>query len=219
MDDNIENMNKLNYFKNCNNTVDENIIKIIKEYDSKYVKEINKLSSLIANFISNTKSYIMTLSKACTTLKNQIHFSQFLIKEMDESSEKYSQVNDRVEMINNTSKLFDNHLLMANNKLNIFISEAKNEFKEIKNLRIEKINKIKMIQKVNCDKIFDKSSSRGKVKNNLLEYHDNYSNYETYSPHKYENVYNNFINSSNIQKNNFFDKQSTYNKININYFN
>ena len=218
MDDNFENIEKAYLFKNFNNTRDEhaNIITIMKEYDVKYVKEINNLSLLISNFISNTKSYIMTLNKVCSTLKNQIHFSQFLIKEMEEKSEKYSQLNDRIEMINNTSKLFDNHLLMANNKLNIFISEAKKEFKEIKELRMEKLKNIKMIQNINDDKIYDKSSSRGKVKKNLFEYKDNYSNYETYSPHKYESVYNNFIHSSNLQKNNFFDNQINYRKMHFN---
>ena len=121
-----------------------------------------------------------------------------------------------MEMINNTSKLFDNHLLIANNKLNIFISEAKKEFKEIKELRIEKFQKIKLIQDLNDVKKFNKSSSRGKIKKNFLEIQDYYSNDKIYSPHKYENVYNNFIHSSNVQKNNFLDKKINYRKMHFN---
>ena len=217
MNDNFENINKKELFKSNNNNIDANVISVVKQFDKKYVKEINNLSSLISNFISNINSFIIALNKACSALKNQIYISQCLIKEMDEKTEKYSQLNDRMEMINNTSKLFDNHLLIANNKLNIFISEAKKEFKEIKELRIEKFQKIKLIQNLKKDKMIDKSSSRGKIKKNIYESQDNYiSSYETYSPHKFENVYNNFIHSSNIQKNNLLDKQINYRKMHFN---
>ena len=217
MNDNFENINKKELFKSNNNNIDANVISVVKQFDKKYVKEINNLSTLISNFISNINSFILALNKACSALKNQIHISHCLIKEMDEKTEKYAQLNDRMEMINNTSKLFDNHLLIANNKLNIFISEAKKEFKEIKELRIEKFQKIKLIQDLNDVKKFNKSSSRGKIKKNIYESQDNYiSSYETYSPHKYENVYNNFIHSSNVQKNNFLDKKINYRKMHFN---
>ena len=53
MDNYFENIEKAYLFKNYNNTLDEhaNIIAIMKEYDVKYVKEINNLLLLISNFI------------------------------------------------------------------------------------------------------------------------------------------------------------------------
>ena len=217
MNENYEKVNKIELFKSYNNFSEENISSIIKEYDEKYVKSLNSLSTLISNFISNTKSYLIAISKVCLTLKNQINYSQFLIEEIQKKREKYSQLCDRIEMINNTSKLLDNHLLISNNNLNIFISEAKKEFKEIKDLRIEKWNKIKNIKNIRNDIMFNKSTSRGKIKKNIYEIEAYNSNDKVYSPHKKENIYNNFIHSSNKQKfNNLIDKQNDYKKIHIN---
>ena len=217
MNENIENMNKLELFRSYNNQLDENLLPITKEFDEKYVKSINSLTTLISNFISNSRSYIIALSKVCSTLKNQIHYSQYLINEINQKKEKYAQLCDRIEMINNTSKLFDNHLLVMNNNLKIFISEVKKDFKDIRELRIKKWNKIKMIKNVRNDGVYNKSTSRGKIKKNYLEIQDYYSNDKIYSPHKNENIYNNFIQCSNIQKNNnLLDKQINYRKIHFN---
>ena len=217
MNENIENMNKLELFRSYNNQLDENLLPITKEFDEKYVKSINSLTTLISNFISNSRSYIIALSKVCSTLKNQIHYSQYLINEINQKKEKYAQLCDRIEMINNTSKLFDNHLLVMNNNLKIFISEVKKDFKDIRELRIKKWNKIKMIKNVRNDGVYNKSTSRGKIKKNFLEIQDYYSNDKIYSPHKNENIYNNFIQCSNIQKNNnLLDKQINYRKIHFN---
>ena len=217
MNENIENMNKLELFRSYNNSLDDNLLTITKEFDEKYVKAINGLTTLISNYISNSRSYIIALSKVCSTLKNQINYSQFLISEINQKKEKYSQLYDRIEMINNTSKLFDNHLLVMNNNLKIFISEVKKDFKDIKELRIKKWNKIKVIRNIKNDSIYNKSSSRGKIKKNFLEIQDYYSNDKIYSPHKKENIYNNFIQCSNIQKNNnLLDKQINYRKMHFN---
>ena len=217
MNENFENVNNLDIFKNYNDCLDENLITITKEYDEKYVKAINSLTALMSNYISNTKSYIAALTKVNSTLKNQIHFSKYLIGEMSQKKEKYSQLCDRIEMINNTSKLFDNHLLVINNILNIFISEVQKEFKEIKELRIGKWNKIKVIKNKRNDTKHNKSSSRNKIKNNFFENQNYYSNDKIYPPHKNENIYNNFIHCSNIQKNNnLLEKQVNYRKMHFN---
>ena len=99
MNDNFENINEKDLFKGKNNTRDANVISVVKQFDKKYVKEINNLSSLISNFISNINSFILALNKACSALKNQILISHCLIKEMDEKTEKYAQLNDRMEII------------------------------------------------------------------------------------------------------------------------
>ena len=213
MNENFSSMNKLDMFKCYNNTLEEDITSITKEYDKKYVLAINNLSSLVSNFISKIKAYIISLSEAGSALKNQILYSQFLLAEMNKKKEKYSQLYDRIEMINETRKLFDNNLMTLNNDFNIFISGAKKEFKYIKNLRIENINKIQNLQ----NKVIYKSSSRGKIKKNKIEIEDYCSHDKINSYNKNGNVYNNFIQCSNIQKNNNFSaKQINYRKIHFN---
>ena len=130
MNENFSSMNKLDMFKCYNNTLEEDITSITKEYDKKYVLAINNLSSLVSNFISKIKAYIISLSEAGSALKNQILYSQFLLAEMNKKKEKYSQLYDRIEMINETRKLFDNNLMTLNNDFNIFISEAKKELQQ-----------------------------------------------------------------------------------------
>ena len=216
MNEKFENMKKLDLFKSYHKFSEENIITIVKEYDEKYVKEINNLSALISTFISNIKSYIIAISKVCSTIKNQIHYSQFLIEEIHKKREKYSQLCDRIEMISNTSKLLDNHLVVSNNNLNIFVSEAKKEFKEIKELRIEKWNKIKMIQNLRNNNIYNQSSSRGKMKKNIYEIEAYNSIDNIYSPNQKDNIYNNFVESSNFQKKNLLENPIGYRKMNLN---
>ena len=70
MNENYKNMNKFNLFKSYNNNIPEvDITSIIKIYDKKYVTSINNLSSLISNFINNTKAFIKALSEVCSTMK------------------------------------------------------------------------------------------------------------------------------------------------------
>ena len=81
-----------------------------KEFDKKHVISMNNLSSLIKNFISNLKSYIIALSKVCSTLKNQIIYSRILLQEINCKNEKYFQLYDRIEIINNAKKSIDNNI-------------------------------------------------------------------------------------------------------------
>ena len=180
-----------------------------KEFDKKHVISMNNLSSLIKNFISNLKSYIIALSKVCSTLKNQIIYSRILLQEINCKNEKYFQLYDRIEIINNAKKSLDNHILIVNNNVNIFVTEAKKHFKEIKNLRQEKLEKFSSMNNYRNNKMVTKSFSKGKIKNNLLRLQDFNSNnnnkirIESYNshPNRTENIYNNFIKCSNIQKN------------------
>ena len=218
MNKDFENKTKFDLFKSYNLSLEDNITALIKEYDKKYVSAINSLSSLISNFITNTKGYMIALSNVCSSLKSQILYSQYLLTEMNNKKEKYSQLCDRVEMINNTRKLFDNHLLMLNSNLNIFVSEAKKEFKDIKNLRNSKLNIMNKVKNNRYDTLYNKSSSRGKIKKNIFEAEDYFSNDKIYAPNnKRENVYNNFIMCSNIQKNNnLLENQTSYRKMHYN---
>ena len=222
MNENLKKMNKLDLFKSYNNNIsDGDITSIIKVYDKKYVTLINNLSSLISNFVSNTKAFIKALSEVCSTMKNQILYSQHLLLEINNKKEKFSQLYDRVEMIDNTRKLLDNHLLIINNNLNIFITEAKKEFKDIINLRMEKLNAIsKMKNNKKCDSLYNnKSTSRAKIKKNFFEMENYFSNDNIASNNNNnkKNVYNNFIQCSDMQKNySLLEKQNNYRKANFN---
>ena len=220
MNENYKNMNKFNLFKSYNNNLSEgDITSIIKVYDKKYVTSINNLSSLITNFVSNTKAFIKALGEVCLTMKNQILYSQHLLLEINNKKEKFSQLCDRVEMIENTRKLLDNHLLIINNNLNIFIPDAKKEFKDIKNLRLEKINAISKLQNnKRFDSIHNKSTSRGKIKKNFFDMENYFSNdNKIITKNNKENIYNNFIQCSDVQKNySLFEKQNNYRKANFN---
>ena len=219
MNEDFENKDKFDLFKSYNLSLEGNITALIKEYDKKYVSAINSLSSLISNFITNTKAYMIALSNVCSTLKNQILYSQYLLTEINNKKEKYSQLCDRIEMINNTRKLFDNHLLMINSNLSIFVTEAKKEFKDIKNLRNSKLNLMNKVKNNRYDTFYNKSSSRGKIKKNIFEIEDYFSNDKVYAPNNNrENVYNNFIMCSNIQKNNnnLLEYQTSYRKMHYN---
>ena len=222
MNENLKKMNKLDLFKSYNNNIsDGDITSIIKVYDKKYVTLINNLSSLISNFVSNTKAFIKALSEVCSTMKNQILYSQHLLLEINNKKEKFSQLCDRVEMIDNTRKLLDNHLLIINNNLNIFITEAKKEFKDIINLRMEKLNAIsKMKNNKKCDSLYNnKSTSRAKIKKKFFEMENYFSNDNIASNNNNnkKNVYNNFIQCSDMQKNySLLEKQNNYRKANFN---
>ena len=63
------------------------------------------------------------------TLGNQTIYSKSLLLEMSKSDDKYFQLNDRIEMINDTKKLLDNNLSITNDNLNIFILETKKNSK------------------------------------------------------------------------------------------
>ena len=219
MNENYKNMNKFNLFKSYNNNIPEgDITSIIKIYDKKYVTSINNLSSLISNFINNTKAFIKALSEVCSTMKNQILYSQHLLLEINTKKEKFSQLCDRIEMIDNTRKLLDNHLLVINNNLNIFIPEAKKEFSDIKNIRLEKISAISKIKNhKNFNSMHNKSTSRGKIKKNFFEMENYFSNDKVIPMNNKENIYNNFIQCSEAQKNySLLEKQNNYRKTNFN---
>ena len=132
------NIDKQKYENNNENNYEY----ITQLYDKKYVLIINKLVSLISKFHYTLKKLINDISNVSITLGNQTICAKSLILEIKIDNEKYLQLNDRIEMINDTKKLLDNNLSLTNNNLNIFISEVKKQFKELKNLRNQKMNKL-----------------------------------------------------------------------------
>ena len=126
-----ENKNKSMLDKNIIiNNKDENIT---QNFEQKYIYIINKLSSLISNFHLMIKKIISDIFRVSISLGNQTISSQNLLLEINEENQKYIQLNDRIEMISDIKKLFDNNLSILNKNLNIFISEAKKILKNLKN--------------------------------------------------------------------------------------
>ena len=176
----IKSKNRYMVEKNSINN-NNNMKDITQKYDQKYISIINKLSSLISNFHLILKKIITDIFKVSLNLGNQIISSQNLILEINKNNEKYFQLNERIEMINDIKKLVDNNLSILNKNLNIFISQAKKNFKELKKLRNQQIIKN---YKINQNSNF-KSVSRDKITkdyNNLL----NSISKESYSDEKEE---------------------------------
>ena len=215
LDNNIENRNENILF--C-----KNIEYIIQKYDKKYLIVINKLASLISKFHSTLKKLINDISNVSITLGNQTINSKSLILEMKIDDEKYFQLNDRLEMINDTKKFIDNNLSITNKYLNIFITEVKQNFKELKILRNQKMKQIFS----NNSNIKYNSISKDKSNNEYIIYSPdlNESNYDKkYIPIR--NIFNNYdLNKNNSMtgnfkktlKNNFFNYYKPINN-NLNF--
>ena len=131
--------------------------------------------------------------------------------EINKNDEKYFQLNDRIEMINDIKKIFDNYLSTANNNLNIFISEVKKNFKEFKKLRNQKINNIYQINSRNAQTTNINSPSRDKA-NNEYNIVLNSNSKEVYT---INNILNNYNDKKNTTSDNFMKnlKQSYFNCI------
>jgi len=121
-------------------TSKSNLDYIIRRYDQKMIILQNKLFSLIIKFHSIFKKLITDINSVLITLGNQAICSKSLLLNLNFNDEKISHLNDRLEMINDTKNLLDNNLLIANNNLNMFISEVQKNFNEFKELKQEKEN-------------------------------------------------------------------------------
>ena len=211
-DKNINNNSIKNINRNIlekNSIINNNVEDITQKYEQKYIYIINKLSSLISNFHLIIKKIISEICKISISLGNQAISSQNLLLEINKNSnEKYIQLNDRLEMINDIKKLFDNNLSILNKNLNIFISEAKKNFKELKILRNQKRIQNFRYKSVSRDKIT-------KDYNNLINSISNESYLdEKEKNNKNNNILNSIINN-NIKNNKSFANESLNNR----YFN
>ena len=157
-------------------------------YIRNYISIINELSSSIANFYFILKKSINDMRNISITLGNQTIYSKSLLLEMSKNDDKYFQLSDRIEMINDTKKLLDNNLSITNDNINIFILETKKNFKKLKHLRIQQKHNLRR----NNQNLNFNSVSRDKInKNYSLFSNSNESNYED----------NNYLNMNNILNN------------------
>ena len=177
---------------------------LTQRYDRQYVKLINQISSIIAKYYSIFKKLINDVGNISITLGNQAIYSKSILLEINKNNEKLFQLNDRIEMINDAKRLLDNNLSIINNNLNLFISEAKKKFKDIKTLRNQKMNQIFLINK---DIPFINSMSNEELNNQDVILRSN-------SNSNYFNSYNNNLSSrKNISCEKFMTnlKQSNFN--------
>ena len=159
-----------------------------------FVLLINTLSSHIVNFYNNFKKIINDITNINTSLGNQTNRSKFLVKGIVIKNinyvERYRQLCDRIDMINESKKILDDNFSLINKNLNIFITDIKQIFKKIKNLRIQKANEV-----------FNQNNI-----NNIYEQNINYNNNKIFSE-------NNILDVNNYDENN---RDYIFNSININ---
>ena len=165
-----------------NNDAQIDLENIIKLYDKKNILLQNKLFTLIIKFHSIFKKLINDINSVLITLGNQAISSKSLLLNLNTKNERISHLNDRLEMINDTKNLLDNNLLIANNNLNMFISEVQKNFKEFKELKVEKEKSIhhfsskKIIKRINKN-IKQKSCPKGKTNENYIFLNSNPNEY------------------------------------------
>ena len=174
-------------------------------YDQNFVLLINSISSNIKIFYQKLRKIINDIKNISSSLENQINHSKYLLKGLtlkdDNFIERYFQLCDRVDMINESKKLFNENISLINNNLNIFITDVKQIFKKMKIIRNQKINQA-----------FNDTKKINSVKKNIKFSHENIN------LNSRNNNLNNNINSKNediLIRKVFSSKQSPKNKLNI----
>ena len=170
---------------------------INKLYDKKNNFLQNKLFSLIIKFHSIFKKLITDINSVLITLGNQAICSKSLILNMNKRDEMMLHLNDRLEMINDTKNLLDNNLLIANNNLNMFISEVQKNFKEFKDLKLEKEKNIKHFYAKRRTKRISKNIKQKSVPKEKYN-----SNYISLNSNPNQNIKNNIENRINFMTSN-----------------
>ena len=159
-------------------------------YDQYFVSLINSISSHIKNFCQKLIKVINEIKNISISLESQANHSKYLLKIISLSNtnniERYRQLSDRIDMINESKKILDDNLSLVNKNINIFISDVKIAFKKMKIIRNQKIN-----QALNNMNIREKRNI-----------HDNKNNFELKS---YDSVGNNKNKNRNIRQKYLFD--------------
>ena len=113
-------------------------------YDNTFISLINTLSSHIKNYYHNLKKIFGDINNINSSLQSQISHSKFLAKGILIKNvgyiERYRQLCDRIDMINESKKILDDNLSLINKNFNIFIKEVKEVFKKMKKIRAQKID-------------------------------------------------------------------------------
>ena len=141
-------------------------------YDNNFVSLMNSISFQIRKFYQKIRIIIDDIKNINTSLESQTNHSKLLVKgiSIKDSNyvERYRQLCDRIDMISESKKILDDNLSLINKNLSIFITDIKQIFTKIKNIRIQKINEA-FNQNIN-NKIYDFEKDNNIYFNNKLFY-------------------------------------------------
>ena len=167
---------------------------IYKKYDEKLVLSINNLSFKISNFYYTMKKLLYDINKILKELGKQNLYTKSLIIQ----NQNYFSLKELIEMITDKKNLLQNYLSITDKHLNYFITEAKNNFRQLKKLRHHNLELMNEYQEKNL--IVSDNTIINKDKQNLkANLSKEYYNLDL-------NIYNNY------------GKQDFFNKISFNNF-
>ena len=123
--------------KNKRATID--LVNVV--YDEEFVSLINSLSKVIKNYYTLTLNIIRDLYNNSLVIDNNSIYSKCLINEINyNTKEKIKQLEEKIETISNTKKIFEKNILLVHSNLNKFFNDSKQIFQNLKNIRNSKIN-------------------------------------------------------------------------------
>ena len=137
MEFNISNHKSKSNRKNKRRTIDlANVV-----YDEEFVSLINSLSTTIKNYYTLTFNIIKDLYNNSISIDNNSIFAKCLINEMNYNTKgKRKQLEEKIESISNTKKIFEKNILLIHSNLTKFYNDSKQIFQNLKNIRNSKIN-------------------------------------------------------------------------------
>ena len=137
MEFNLSNHLSKSNWKNKRSTIDlANVV-----YDEEFVSLINSLSTSIKNYYSLTLNILRDLYNNSISIDNNLIYSKCLINEINyNTKEKIKQLEEKIDSISNTKKIFEKNILLIHSNLNKFFNDSKLIFKNLKNIRNSKIN-------------------------------------------------------------------------------
>ena len=123
--------------KNKRTTIDlANVV-----YDEEFVSLINTLSKTIKNYYTLTLNILRDLYNNSLVIDNNSIYSKCLINEINyNTKEKIRQLEEKIDTISNTKKIFEKNILLVHSNLNKFFNDSKLIFQNLKNIRNSKIN-------------------------------------------------------------------------------
>ena len=114
--------------KNKRATID--LVNVV--YDEEFVSLINSLSKVIKNYYTLTLNIIRDLYNNSLVIDNNSIYSKCLINEINyNTKEKIKQLEEKIETISNTKKIFEKNILLVHSNLNKFFNDSKQIFQNL----------------------------------------------------------------------------------------
>ena len=174
--------------KNLRNTIDlANVV-----YDEEFVSLINSLSKTIKIYYTLTLNIIRDLYNNSLVIDNNSIYSKCLINEINyNTKEKIRQLEEKIETISNTKKIFEKNILLVHSNLNKFFNDSKEIFQNLKNIRNSKINFA----------IDSKKYEKHGINNSMINFRSPFEKDEQFTDsNENEKYYKNIRNSLNSEK-------------------